>query len=264
MCSSDLDAVWLRPDGAHGALRCRWEQAPDSVGRLIRFFLAWRGEARRMRGLLSALGEEGFWAANGMVAEGSPAPQLSAPAVGFHGYAGTTHGFVGVGLPLGRLEAGILDRLATLAERFGDGSLRVTPWRLLLLPGVARDDAAELLALLAAAGGITEPGDPRLRLLVCPGAPNCASATVDTGADAAGLLALGAVPERGLLHLSGCGKGCAHPGAAEAVLVGGADGRYGLVRGGTARDLPEIAGLTIEEAASRLQATGDAQGGEVA
>ncbi len=39
------------------------------------------------------------------------------------------------------------------------------------------------------------------------------------------------------LHVSGCAKGCAHPGAAGLTLVG-LPGGLGLVRGGTARDAP--------------------------
>jgi len=39
------------------------------------------------------------------------------------------------------------------------------------------------------------------------------------------------------LHVSGCAKGCAHPGATDLVLVGSEVGT-GLVMNGTARDEP--------------------------
>jgi precorrin-3B synthase len=39
----------------------------------------------------------------------------------------------------------------------------------------------------------------------------------------------------GTVHVSGCPKGCAKSGPAELVLVG-SEGRYGIVRNGTARD----------------------------
>jgi precorrin-3B synthase len=39
----------------------------------------------------------------------------------------------------------------------------------------------------------------------------------------------------GTIHVSGCAKGCARSTPADYVLVG-QDGRYGVVRGGTARD----------------------------
>jgi len=39
----------------------------------------------------------------------------------------------------------------------------------------------------------------------------------------------------GTVHVSGCAKGCAKSGPADFVLVG-SEGRYGIVRNGTARD----------------------------
>jgi precorrin-3B synthase len=39
----------------------------------------------------------------------------------------------------------------------------------------------------------------------------------------------------GTVHVSGCAKGCAKSGPADLVLVG-SEGRYGIVRNGTAQD----------------------------
>jgi len=39
----------------------------------------------------------------------------------------------------------------------------------------------------------------------------------------------------GSIHVSGCAKGCARSAPADLVLVG-SEGRYGVVRNGTARD----------------------------
>ena len=46
-------------------------------------------------------------------------------------------GAFGVGLPFGRIEADALNALAEISERYGDGHLRTTPWRALLLTGIA-------------------------------------------------------------------------------------------------------------------------------
>ncbi len=58
-------------------------------------------------------------------------------------------GAFGIGLPPGRLDAALLHTLAGLAEHCGDGILRVSPWRSVLLAGlrpggeaVVRDGAA--------------------------------------------------------------------------------------------------------------------------
>jgi precorrin-3B synthase len=50
-----------------------------------------------------------------------------------------------------------------------------------------------------------------------------------------------------MLHVSGCGKGCAHPKSAAVTLVG-REGRYDLVRGGAAGDAPLRENLTLADA----------------
>ncbi len=101
---------------------------------------------------------------------------------------------------------------------------------------------------------IVDPVDPRSRVISCAGQPACASALVPARADAGKLAKLlsGYV---GTVHVSGCRKGCARRRRADITLVGevGEDGRYALVRNGTVQDEPEAIGLTITEAAARLQ-----------
>ena len=66
------------------------------------------------------------------------------------------------------------------------------------------------------------------------------------GARLAGYLGAGvvaAVP----VHVSGCAKGCAHPGPAALTLVG-AEGRYDLVMDGRAGDMPVATGLGLDAA----------------
>jgi precorrin-3B synthase len=126
--------------------------------------------------------------------------------------------FTGLAVPFGRLEAA---QLRTLAETAGVTEIRLSPWRALYVD-----------AVVDAPGFIVDDNDPLLRIEACPGAPACASATVDTRADARRLAAMGFA---GTIHVSGCAKGCARSTPADLVLVG-KDGRYGVVRNGTARD----------------------------
>ena len=130
------------------------------------------------------------------------------------------------GVQFGRVPAA---RLMALMERSGAHALRVTPWRLFLLEGVRVVDVAPF---------VTAPDDPLLAVDACPGAPACASATVDTRAVARAL----AGRVKGRLHVSGCAKGCARPHSAETTLVG-REGRFDLVREGCAWDAPERSGL---------------------
>jgi precorrin-3B synthase len=142
-----------------------------------------------------------------------------------------------LGLPFGQTDAAALLRLADLTAGV---TVRTTPWRSFYVPG-APDSAP-----FAAAGFITDPDDPRRTIAACSGAPACASASVSARADAAFLAS------RGLrnIHVSGCTKGCAHP-AATTTLVG-SGGSYDLIRNGRAGDKPDVAGLTIAQAADLL------------
>lgn len=124
-----------------------------------------------------------------------------------------------VGVEFGILRAETFAALAASA-------IRITPWRMLVVEGPVRD----------APGLITDPADPRLRVLACTGAPGCPQALQPTR-DLARALAP-AVPPGKRLHVSGCAKGCAHPGRADLVLVGAETG-FGLSQAARASDAPE-------------------------
>jgi len=129
--------------------------------------------------------------------------------------------FTGIAAPFGRLEAGQLRMLVERCAQAGASEIRLSPWRALYVDAAIEDT-----------GLIVDDSDPLLRVEACPGAPGCGSATVDTRSIARHVAALG-IP--GSIHVSGCAKGCARSAPADLVLVG-SDGRYGVVRNGTARD----------------------------
>lgn len=133
----------------------------------------------------------------------------------------------GVAVPFGRLEASQLRGLVALASKAGASELRLTSWRAVYVD--AAIGGADKLGL------IVDEADPLLRIDACPGRPACLSASVDTRRDARRIAAMGFT---GSVHLSGCAKGCARSSAADLVLVG-SRGRYGVVRNGSARDLPQ-------------------------
>ena len=141
---------------------------------------------------------------------------------GYHPYPGTDRGALALGLPLGQLDPAMLHALATLADRFGGGAIRTSPWRVLLLAQVRAADLPAARAAAETAGLVTDPTDPRLHVTSCIGSPGCASATVPARQDAARLAREG----QGPLHLSGCAKGCAYPGGVPAMV--GHAGAYTL------------------------------------
>jgi precorrin-3B synthase len=191
-----------------------------------RFLAARRGEERRMRHLVDRL-----------------APGAT-PATG-SGSVGSYDRFQRAGAPFGRLTGGQLEGLAGLAAEHG-ATLRLTPWRTLLLAPVEPD--AGLATAITALGLIAEANDPRLAVAACPGAPACLSGQAEVLADAprfaevlAPLLRSGAT-----LHVSGCRKGCARRAPASVTLVAEA-GRYRLARDADAA-APGEAGLMTPEA----------------
>jgi precorrin-3B synthase len=102
----------------------------------------------------------------------------------------------------------------------------------------SRQDAQNILDAAKREGLITDPRDPLLRIEACPGAPGCRSTSLDTRGDGRRLATL--LPQSGFtgtVHVSGCAKGCAKSSAADVVLVG-SEGRYGIVRNGSAQDQP--------------------------
>jgi precorrin-3B synthase len=213
-----------------------------------------REPPRRMRALVASVGEQAIFEAAGFspLAEAIvPAPAIASP-ISFIPYPGKSTGAFGAGAPFGRIDGHALRRLAECAERFGDGTLRLTPWRALLVPGVAAENTGDLTEAIRETGLITEPADPRRHIFACVGAPACPSGTVDARADASRLAAAVAATWEAGIHVSGCAKACAHRGAAAITLVG-RDGRYDLIRNGSAGDEPALTGLNIGQAVTLLR-----------
>ena len=216
--------------------------APDRTVGLVHDLARMAGP-RRVRDV----GAAALFASVGLAPAPSASRPMSAVPIGFIAYPGTGRGAFGLGLPFGQTDAATLQDVADLAERFGDGLLRVSPRRAVLLGGVRAGHAP---ALRAAAGRlIADPDDPRLRMAACIGSAGCASGTVRTREDAAALAAT--LNWTGVLHVSGCAKGCAHPGPASRTLVG-AGGAYNLVRDGRADGLPHVVGLSLRQIAAHI------------
>jgi precorrin-3B synthase len=76
-------------------------------------------------------------------------------------------------------------------------------------------------------------------VVACAGAPTCSSAHLAARA-VAPLIAETAAPQLNSafsIHISGCGKGCAHAGKAALTIVGTSDG-CAVIGNGTVRDAP--------------------------
>jgi precorrin-3B synthase len=167
---------------------------------------------------------------------------------------------LGIGLAFGHTDADALESLIEAAKRAGALGLRTAPGRALLMIGVTSETAPALAVGADRLGFITRADDPRRNVVACAGAPICACAEIPARALAPLISSAAATLLDGSLtvHLSGCPKGCAHPGACALTIVGEPNG-CGLIVDGCARDQP-VASI----AASAITSGLDRIAGEVA
>jgi len=235
--ASDLS---LRPGarrldlGGRFALHLSAQQDAASAALAISEAFAARDE--RKQGRISALGAEQIAALvaqaglSGRMEEASDVGSTRKPALGFH-QLDEKLGAVLALWPFGALSAQQLEDTAGLAETFGDGIVRLTPWRCLAIAGVSSEVWPEFAVKLGSAGALLDPLSAFLRIEACPGAPACAEASVKTRCFARQLAAV--LPPDRHAHVSGCSKGCAHPRETDLTFVGAA-GDWFLIRNGTA------------------------------
>ncbi|WP_028135556.1 precorrin-3B synthase [Bradyrhizobium japonicum] len=211
----------VRADGARlGRSVARGEAVGTALALASWFIIS--GGAKGGRGRMAAHIASGAPLPQSLRGETEPAPVMVASRPGHYPQGAM------VGVAFGQMLHTTLHHLA------GSGyALRMTPWRMLLSEGRRE--------MPSAPGLITEPFDPALRVIACSGAPRCREAHADTRALAAALAPRIAADAR--LHVSGCGKGCAHSGTAAVTLVATRAG-FDLVRGGSTRDEPVLRGLS--------------------
>ncbi len=241
--------VLMAVAGGH-ALPVAPDEIADTGCALALAFMALRAECqeppRRMKALVKERGAAALFAKAGLT-DAPFRPQITAQAapVGALAFPGRDRGCFTLTLPFGQMETGAFAGAAALAEHFGDGTLRLTPWRSLMIVNVAPKKMTELTRLGQELGFITDASDRRLAITTCPGSPACASAAAATRTDAA-FLAASDLPLPALLHIAGCAKGCAYPHAAPVTFVGQSNG-YDIILDGRADATPRLRGLTIRE-----------------
>ncbi|UDL89854.1 precorrin-3B synthase [Mesorhizobium sp. PAMC28654] len=156
------------------------------------------------------------------------------------GFFNVSHAIaLGIGLPYGSMQAGKIIDLVQSALTLGATEIRLAPGRALLFLGQPAAACAALQQTAATLGFVINPTDPRTMIAACPGAPACASGQIATReiAETIALENRDILDSSFTLHISGCAKGCAHPGPATLTIVGGENGA-GLVVNATAKALP--------------------------
>jgi ferredoxin-nitrite reductase len=132
--------------------------------------------------------------------------------------------YIGVVLPLGRLESRQIKGLADLAAKYGNGTLRLTPWQNLLITDIPQQWVDDVQSEIAFLGLDSSATNIKSALIACSGNRGCASSATDTKSHA---LALAEYLKTHVtldypvnIHFSGCEKSCAQHSKSDITLLG--------------------------------------------
>jgi sulfite reductase (NADPH) hemoprotein beta-component len=132
----------------------------------------------------------------------------------------------GIGETPGDCSAEQMEVIADLAERFGQGDIRVTHEQNLVLPHVKLDDASEVWRALDAAGLATPNMNLVSDIIACPGLDYCALANARAISVAQHIAQKFADPDRAELvgelkvKISGCINACGHHHVGHIGILG--------------------------------------------
>jgi len=145
-------------------------------------------------------------------------------------------------VPVGRLDADMLDWLAEVAERHGEGWLALAPWSAVVIGGMSAATAELKLAESVRRGFTPVSVAERLLVVACAGSSGCERGREPAKELAREILALAAAeperlpPEPSRVHLSACPKGCAGGARSDLLLLGAQDQQgWSAHRGGSPR-----------------------------
>ena len=125
-------------------------------------------------------------------------------------------------VPLGSLRQEQASALAAVAAL---GQIRVTPWRSVVVPGLA--DAEDAETRLTAVGLVVEPESPWNGVTACAGRPGCARALADVRAEAWRMTPTMA-PGHRAVHWSGCERRCGRPSGDHVDVLAQPGGGYSI------------------------------------
>ncbi len=146
------------------------------------------------------------------------------PHIGVHPQRQQGLFYIGVVLPLGRLESQQMRSLADLATEFGSGNLRLTPWQNLLLTDISQRSLPNVKHEIATLNLDFSGSNINSALVACSGNQGCAASATDTKGDAL-ILANYLKTHVSLnypvhIHFSGCEKSCAHHRNSDITMLG--------------------------------------------
>lgn len=165
--------------------------------------------------------------------------------LGVHSQSQADLYYIGVAVPVGRLPAEQMRALAGIAERFGNGELRLTVWQNIIVPNIPAPLIEAACQAIRDAGLEIEAGTVLTGTVACTGNKGCRFAAADTKAHAVALARhlderFPILDQPLNLHVTGCHHSCAQHYIGDiglmGVKVGGEEGYQVLIGGGADQD----------------------------
>ena len=174
---------------------------------------------RRMRDAVAWIGADALLSSTGMKSFAHRLPiSKNLASIGYSKDFRT----VGLGFAFGEISDFAMAAVLKFMAEEETEEVALSTSRALVFPVADAKAARKLLALGRQIDAIVDPGDIRLRVHACVGAPACARGTVPARRDAQAVIdALhGCGRAFDAVHISGCEKGCAYSGEADITAMG--------------------------------------------
>ena len=144
--------------------------------------------------------------------------------LGIHPQKQEGYSYVGLHVPMGRLDAESMFELARLAEVYGDGEIRLTVEQNAIIPHIANENVDTFLSEPLLEKFTINPSTLTRSVISCTGARYCNFAIIETK-QRAWKLAQELdreldIPNRVRLHWTGCPNSCGQPQAGDIGLMG--------------------------------------------
>lgn len=164
--------------------------------------------------------------------------------IGVHTQAQPGLHYIGVSAPVGRLPVEQMLAVAAVAERYGNGEIRLTVWQNLVIPNIATAQLENAKAEILAVGLNIDAGTVLSGTVACTGNQGCKYAASDTKTHAVALAnsldAAFKIHQPVNLHVTGCAHSCAQHYVGDVGLMGvkveGEEGYQVVLGGGADRD----------------------------
>ena len=164
--------------------------------------------------------------------------------IGVHAQAQPGLHYIGVSVPVGQLPVAQMLALAEVAERYGNGELRLTVWQNLILPNIPAANLEAAKQAILSAGLYFDAGTVLSGTVACTGNKGCRFAASDTKTHAVALAnhldSHFKIHQPINLHVTGCSHSCAQHYIGDiglmAVKIGGEEGYQVVIGGGSDQD----------------------------